>query len=531
NYTLDIGSVTSTSRVLMTLKEDGLELSSGLFKVNDEILFSGYDLESVIKVISVDQIDNSPDFVELSVGSDGLLELEHNKVLPGYGTSSDIQWRVEIDANADLKELNGITVFNDKKVWNVEDLGHDRAAATMDEVIPLPLNLGSIDFLGLTNENTYQFKVGSNEINWVDDRGREYTIPMYETSIAGSQKFGFNDYYFDDSNVTAGLKVYEGTSDTGKPVGLIDGNILTLDLEKDYDINYTVVKNDSTFDLAIMQQTADIQIGKNEKAKWNFAYSELDNNYSTEYDANYFAYEDNNVTGSGKALGIFSVTDDGVVLDVAIDLYTKDLVRKTDFKSGSGSSNVYTSQVDYNSEVWTLDQDHADDLRFAYTAYGSYAEVDGSDFMMRIPEFKRYLKIFIGGGATLSTELIGDTLELSEIGAIVEGENGTQAQLDSYDITAGAVSTEGAVIPGNWNVNNNRLVWLDQEAPSTPLIIVGGYKVNSLAVGTYGLEDIVTVSGQYVAGIAENNNLIVAGMDAADTAAAAKELITAIENM
>ncbi|MFA7575962.1 MAG: hypothetical protein WCY27_01765 [archaeon] len=166
-----------------------------------------------------------------------------------------------------------------------------------------------------------------------------------------------------------------------------------------------------------------------------------------------------------------------------------------------------------------------------YTNYGSYVEVDGSEGLMTVPEVKRQLQIFIGGGLGSSTELIGDTIELTTIGAIVEGDNGTQAQLDSYDITAGAVSTEGAVIPGNWNVNNNRLVWLDQEAPSTPLIIVGGYKVNSLAVGTYGLEDIVTVSGQYVAGIAENNNLIVAGMDAADTAAAAKELITAIENM
>jgi len=538
NYTLEVGSVTSSTptRVLLTLKDNGAEVASGLFKVNDEVTFSGFTLDDVIKVVSVDQIDNNPDFVELSIGSDGLLELEHNKVLPGYGTSSDSQWKVMIDANTTTKTLSGITVYNDKKVWNVEDLDHDRAGATIDESIELPLDLGSVDFMGLTTENLYEFKVGNNEISWVDDRAREYTIPMYETSIAGVQKFGFNDYYFDDSN-TSELKVYKGTSDTGVEVdsGYADGDTLILDLEKNYNVEYTVVDNGNTFDLAIMEQGTAIQIGKVSNAKWNFEYSELDNNTSTNSqnggDKNFFAYRDGNVTSSGKAVGVFSVLDgDNNPFSVAIDLYTQDLARKTDFTSGTGISNVYASQADYNNDTWTLDQDHADDLRFGYTLYGSYAEVDGSEFMVHIPEFKRYLQVFIGGGAESSTTLNGGELVLTTPGTVVETEDGMiSAKLITSTVTGGEEMT--AMTPANWNVNNSRLVYLDNETMTSAgaKIIVGGHLVNALANGI--TDEYLTEAGQYVVGAVENGNIVVAGFSAADTAEAAKALITVIENM
>lgn len=532
DYELEIGSVTGDGKkVYVSLKQNGIELAASLFKINDKIVFSGHTLADVIKVISLDSLDNSPDFIELSIGSDGLLELEDGKVLPGYGTSSNKLWRVDIDGNADF--IYDITVTNDRRVWNVESTSHNNSGLQIDDSIELPLNLGSIEFMGLTDEPTYEFKVGENKVSWVDNKNRVYEIPIYEQNIGGTAKFGFKDYYF-DVNSDKFLNVHNGTTNTNgsfysstTDADQFDSNTLLLDLGNGVSIEYDVYRHGNVYDLALAEQ--DVNFGKSKIGTWA-----LDLN-----DANVVSI-DGNIDGNkldyrattNKALvsAKFNVQENvtGKSVDFYIDYYTQDLVNKAD-----DWTTPYPGQADINA-MFTgqkLDQDKSDDLKHAYSEYGSYVAVDGYEGYIQIPEAKRFLKIFIGGGATLSPELIGDTLELSEIGAIVKGENGTQAKLDSYDITAGAVSTEGAIIPGNWNVNNNRLVWLDQEAPSTPLIIVGGYKVNSLAVGTYGLEDIVTVSGQYVAGIAENNNLIVAGMDAADTAAAAKELITAIENM
>ncbi|MFA6649716.1 MAG: hypothetical protein WCS81_00215, partial [archaeon] len=374
------------------------------------------------------------------------------------------------------------------------------------------------------------------------------TVDFYYDDVADSSvSIDGQSYYFDvldDKNISI-RKGDQSDDPAYSPYGDVnadDWTLVSLKSGVNEDVNYQMMLKGDDLHLALSAGNG-YTLGKNTGAKWEligtrYGDYNIENMNEIEADVNYFDGVD--LTSDSEYTAVFKVTEnyDGNADFVYffIDPYTKDLAVKDDYDI----SGRYYAQVVYTNDVnvsdanysWKLDQDDSDnDMAAGYTNYGSYVEVDGSEGLMTVPEVKRQLQIFIGGGLGSSTELIGDTIELTTIGAIVEGDNGTQAQLDSYDITAGAVSTEGAVIPGNWNVNNNRLVWLDQEAPSTPLIIVGGYKVNSLAVGTYGLEDIVTVSGQYVAGIAENNNLIVAGMDAADTAAAAKELITAIENM
>ncbi|MDD4147868.1 MAG: S-layer protein, partial [Candidatus Cloacimonetes bacterium] len=525
-YNIVIGQAYATGgskyKMSMTLMKDGIQLKTGTFEVDEEVTFSGIDLKETISIIEIldDSSNNDLDLVTLSIGKGGLLELEDSKVLPGYKVGSKDLWKVTVDGNVDY--VRSISVENQDARWYKEKVSDEYAGLLVGESITLPLGLGAIDFLGLTTEREHMFKVGNGQVSWSDNRGATTTVDFYYDDVADSSvSIDGQSYYFkvtDDKKISIlkGDQSDDPEYPTYGDVNADEWTLVSLKSGVNVDVNYQMKLKENDLHLALSAGNG-YTLGKNTGAKWELIGTRhgdynVENMDEITADVNYFDGVD--LTDNSEYTAVFKVTEESAdFVYFFIDPYTEDLAVKDDYDTPINyyTQVVYTDDVNVSAATynWKLDQDDSDnDMAAGYTNYGSYVEVDGSEGMMTVPEVKRKLQIFIGGGLGSSTELIGDTIELTTIGAIVEGDNGTQAQLDSYDITSGSVGVEGAVIPGIWNVNNDRLVWLDNEAPSSPLIIVGGYKVNSLAVGTYGLEDIVTVSGQYVAGIAENNNLI-----------------------
>lgn len=183
----------------------------------------------------------------------------------------------------------------------------------------------------------------------------------------------------------------------------------------------------------------------------------------------------------------------------------------------------------FGTNGFRLNDDDSDDLREGITDSGAHLSKSSGQVTFDFPEARLDAKFFIGGETSTDTEMLGSEVTLSTLGEVLEA-NGINVKLVNYNVSGGAAGGD-AMVPANWNVNTRRLVYLDNETISGagPKIIVGGHLVNTLADGI--TNEYLTQSGQFVVGAMGDGNVIVAGWSATDTANAAKELITVIENM
>ncbi|HRT03029.1 MAG TPA: hypothetical protein P5513_03720, partial [Candidatus Diapherotrites archaeon] len=179
---------------------------------------------------------------------------------------------------------------------------------------------------------------------------------------------------------------------------------------------------------------------------------------------------------------------------------------------------------------WKLDQDDPDtDMAQGYTNYGTILKVSGSKGYAIVPKDQLKLQIFVGGAISPEEqEAITKMFTLTNKGALVsDPTTGLGAKLVDFEVTAGTPGTCTAVSPVSFSATN--LVKLDTAAPAGKKIIVGGQNANNLAKIQYGLEDLLTQSGNYVMGKATNGDIVVAGYNWEDTQAAAEDLIDIIE--
>jgi hypothetical protein len=109
---------------------------------------------------------------------------------------------------------------------------------------------------------------------------------------------------------------------------------------------------------------------------------------------------------------------------------------------------------------------------------------------------------------------------------LTDDETKLSAKLVKVEVTPGTGTCQ-SVLPVSFSATN--LVKLDTAAPAGKKIIVGGQNANNLAKIQYGLEDLLTQSGNYVMGKATNGDIVVAGYNWEDTQAAAEDLIDIIE--
>jgi len=558
--TVEIGTISSGSSEnsvqLKLLDTTGTQISSKTVDDGDDVDFD--DKISEFTVTGVYYTENSTSYVEISTGTD-TFKLEDGEEVDDF-TVGEREWTVDF-TNGTNDVITAITLTNDDGWDEIPvDADVDFPALKVGEKAMLPIDFGYVEFLGLKDEDMSILETNNKEIKWIDAEDDDHTLPLWTEKSDSSDlkvKIDGKDYYFDwisDSNVM----VKEGTNDEGDSVSIYvytDDNNPTNDsyvldatgtmiadtyfyILSDVDSTplyfYLDVNNtNGKYGLAVAAKLADedanatnggavvktdaYELGSGKD--WYLNGSANDSGFADYYYINGFADKETEITEFVLA----DINNDTVKF--YLDSETQKIAQSDDYDSTIPESDIV------DADHFSLDNEDSEDIEFGITDFGTEVSIESGEVVISQPDTQRVVEVFFGSGSTTSTNLIGDTYVFTEadIGVTKEGDEGTKASLDSIDILAGA--SGDAIVPSAWNVSTDRLVWLDTEAPSTPLIIVGGYLVNTLAETTYGLEDLVVASGDYIAGQAANGNIIVAGMDAADTAEAAKELITAIEGM
>ncbi len=170
----------------------------------------------------------------------------------------------------------------------------------------------------------------------------------------------------------------------------------------------------------------------------------------------------------------------------------------------------------------------------AFSRNGAKIELASRNVSITLPNtaMKAYFTVESTGVTTETTG--GESLTDLNVGSVGETPSGTKVTIDN--ITGTCAVGSGACTPATYDkiVPVDSLVYTDEATPTGPVVIVGGYFVNSLAENlTLGdgstLQDALTASGDYVAEKLDNGDIVVAGYTASDTGRAAQELIDALD--
>jgi len=223
-----------------------------------------------------------------------------------------------------------------------------------------------------------------------------------------------------------------------------------------------------------------------------------------------------------------------------------DLSGEDILKLPNNNLSAYNVTVEYNDGSTTAPDLSSDTsvtttMQKAYTDYGTKLDIsDGETFIMTSPQNRLYTSISVVGSGATTTSTGYQCTAIAE-GATCTTDSGTTVTVDKINYTPGTCTGAGGVTLDDVVVTvtpstavtvvplTSDLVVTDQEAVSGAgrYIIVGGYKVNSLAVGVS--EDLLTAAGDSVATQLASGDYLVAGYTAADTATAAKQFINALE--
>ncbi|MBI4044322.1 MAG: S-layer protein [Candidatus Diapherotrites archaeon] len=204
-----------------------------------------------------------------------------------------------------------------------------------------------------------------------------------------------------------------------------------------------------------------------------------------------------------------------------------------------------TSDLNYNangqdgSAKFVMDTDPATTTAHpkAYNDYGVLYEIsDTREVKIVVPDNRRRPVLVI--------KMEGSTTEVTggEELTLVEGEAGTTSTGTSitleevlYSASCGGGGDAGTcqATPENYFEPASipsQLVYLDTEAPTGTLVLVGGHLVNRLTAQITGIEDQLTAPGDGTsAWRAESGEFVVAGYTPADTVSAARDFISSIE--
>ncbi len=200
-----------------------------------------------------------------------------------------------------------------------------------------------------------------------------------------------------------------------------------------------------------------------------------------------------------------------------------------------------TVAADYNGYVSlnSLSESTASSSNYtkAYDDNGGLVELASREVTLTFPNSKMQAYFTIESNDTTTETTGGEALKAIPILGSGTTIAGTKITVDSVAATcpAGGGATAS---PDKYNriVPVGQLVYLDSEVPSGSNIIIGGYLVNSfskgiiLADGTT-IEDKLTASGDKAFEVLANGDIIVAGYTADDTVSAAKELISALDEI
>lgn len=373
----------------------------------------------------------------------------------------------------------------------------------------------------------------------VTQDGTDYVNPAAATSsnTLGVTSQVVNTVYFDDDNTS------RGPGDT--PIHFAEDGVITDTYR--YRQYYSDVASavylllDGSTDFSTNVTNIDVNfIGTDISESTRVPLANINSNISEAFPAYYWPdheYFGNDAGDTAYLIAHFGLQADSTTTGddflVYVDTATDDLVQypNTDLSNYTADVNCIAA----SNPSWALKArtDIESALYSGYLEYGTKAELtdDMTTATITTPEAQVYLSLSVlGEGATQTVEG-GETVE-----SVGESETVTIAGKDitvsAINYTEGTCTVEGSTYPKVVSVG--QLVYSDSPAPAGNHVIVGGYIVNKLAEEVVlgdgsTLQEALTASGDKVAELLAGGDIVVAGYTAADTKAAAQELIAALD--
>ncbi len=581
---IQIGSGNTTYEPKWALLVDGVAT-----KYVQQAATTSYDLRTQFgKTQFTDSIYVTAAGLNLAAGTytatvrtgDERLELKNGKGFP-YMDDSDVDnyspWKVTLTGNPVTK----ITIQNQwaytKTSGTESDNSNTKFVKLVGEEVVLPNDFATFKYVGLQSKPTTELQVGdvsgisSGGIRYVDLRGNTIDIPFYvqfdmdfnipkEISIAGIDytfwmhptttngpdsnisyiKGKYSDavspatwvkYADVNSNTIAtngtgviGLElgaetatgttiltdyiwVQDSNSGTGRTVGLVLRGNQDFNLENNGNLSVPKLKFLGTTYGATAAHVA-AYVPNTE----DFMNTILNSSQGAWASTKNFSADFNYVDNANDAVTLFLETDD--------------TAKVWEYKSIKGTDNNNLGpSLDANSVDWSIGTDVSTPLYAAYTEDGTMVESDGARFTLIVPDQNRPAEMYLGGTDTSTVTIGGQQLTGIAVGGYDSTPNGTKVTVDAVSGSVGGVNV--VAVPN--------LVKIDQSTYGKS-IVVGGWLVNAAAEMlevSQGntLEDLITAQGDYVAAVLNSGDIVVAGYSAADTGAAASQLINALEDL
>ncbi len=199
--------------------------------------------------------------------------------------------------------------------------------------------------------------------------------------------------------------------------------------------------------------------------------------------------------------------------------------------------SYYGNEINYNPDGkadssnpnWKVSENTSQSYpTTAYSDYGTYVVLSNHIATFTLPENKPQFELLISGTGTTTTTTGGEELTIAK-GTTKSTTSGTTIEVKDINYTATCAAGSGSCAPSSFEqvVPVGKLVYTDDSPPAGKVIVVGGHLVNALAKGI--TEDTLAAAGDQMAEKLANGDIVVAGFTAADTAAAAQELINALD--
>jgi len=532
------------------------------------------DSELTVDVVRED-IDLGKGYVRINTG-DQLLSLTEGEELDEDGNDDAIKWEVEIIDNGS-GDLSAIRIFNsDDYKYLVSDAADDDLEGEEENAYKMgPMAVGSVvdiadrglykfQLVGLTTEDMFlnslgDGKLGLNLSNQVEDipflLGPFSEGDEVNETIAGTD---FTFYMSEDGNELRVWETADVSTDPQDEVG-----------DQEYNLNAAAVADDFNDDVIVSFAADDETVTYNIVGFWDanrvdYYLALAANNVLSADDTDSavtllgtYADKDANddvivpyyLPGSGELqtdifdnwvaannintledsdedlyVAVFNIVDGNSAVDMNayIDTSSGNLIDTSDDYAFIANSTPQVL-IDEAAADIELDFGEEDELHMAGTDWGTEVSVEDNVLVWNVPDTAREVTAFLGSFESESTVEGGTAFT-----GLASGASDTK---NNVKVTVNKIngSTDGVTV-----VAVGDLVKTSSNMGKS--IIVGGWLANAAAknlqvVDGQELESLLVNSGDYVAAVTPSGSIVVAGMTAADTGAAASELIDALEGL
>jgi len=478
-----------------------------------------------------DSSDNShkvPFFFDRTASSTGSSFMLDTQTFYYKVNAADVNFTLGADNNT----LNGIDVIPSKDGNIMSDHG------------VFPGNNGALNITATVDVNGETFLCTPTETTWTfnclaDGNFQISTTPFSSASTSeyiGSTNVNKSWYY--DANNSKNSIAADNT-DIKSVVSLVGNGTQSKTYKYAFNVSssgtgdlWLMLDAKTDFDL---QYSKDIQLygtdttedGVVDQSYYLPNKTELGGGNSNLYYVATFGVLDNTVRSTAWDTRVYVVTDgDGA-------LWTK-----------NDNLSWYDNDVNYYSgpnSHWVLKMtDPKEYLQAAYTDWGSKFDIRKGYFEASIPQNREELKILVKGTATTTETTGGNTLTLEpgveqSIGSTTYNVANITCDTCQATGSCSVQATDVDVTPSVKTVKalqkiGSQIVFTDEDALGTNVVIVGGHLINSKAAdATFAdnltLADKLTSAGQTVVEQTTDGDWVVAGFTAGDTASAAKEFI------